>query len=360
MTMKVNISKVLVPALVAALSFASCDDWTETESLNIHTPSIEDQNPELYAQYVKSLNDFKATEHQVVIVSVDNVSTAPASRNQHLTNLPDSIDYICLNNTAKVSEANIAEIGEVRKLGTKVLGLVNFDAIESAWKAIIDEEANAVASADEETGEGEGEEPVDNATRFIEYCKSEVAKQIAASEALGVDGIVANFTGIDLNILVEESAIAAETSRQGAFFDAVAGWKNANASKSLIFKGFPQNVISKDILSNCKYIITNGHSAKNQYEMSYLILMASIKDVPTDRLVMGVTTPYITNTGTYNGQFSDGSSAIISAAQWAVAITPDYTKAGISIDGAEQDYFNINKIYPNLREAINTLSPTVK
>lgn len=358
MTMKVNISKVLVPALLAALSFASCDDWTETESLNIHTPSIEDQNPELYNQYVKSLNDFKATEHQVVIISVDNVSTTPASRNQHLTNLPDSVDYICLNNTAKVSEANIAEIGEVRKLGTKVLGLVNFDAIENAWKIILDEEANAASNANEKTGEGE--EPVDNATRFIEYCKSEVAKQIAASEVLGVDGVVVNFTGFDLNILVEESAIAAETARQGAFFDAVAGWKNANSSKVLIFKGLPQNVLSKDILSNCKFIIVNGHATKNQYEMSYLILMASVKDVPTDRFVMGETTPYITNTGTYNGQFIDGSSAIIGAAQWAVANTPDYTKAGISIDGAEQDYFNINKIYPNIREAINILSPTVK
>lgn len=59
-----------------------------------------------------------------------------------------------------------------------------------------------------------------NATRFIEYCKSEVAKQIAASNALDVDGIVVNYTGFDLNSLVEENEIAAETARQGAFFDA--------------------------------------------------------------------------------------------------------------------------------------------
>lgn len=354
--MKVNISKVLIPALVTALSFASCDDWTETESLNIHTPSIEEQNPELYNQYVKSLNAYKASDHQVVIVSVDNVSTAPASRNQHLTNLPDSIDYICLNNTSKVSEANNSEIGEVRKLGTKVLGLVNFDAIESAWKTILEEEANTEASPKDESGE----EPVDNATRFIEYCKSEVAKQITASQALGVDGIMVNFTGFDLNALVEESKIAAETARQGAFFDAVTGWKTANADKILLFKGLPQNVMNKDMLSDCKFIIVNGHSAKNQYEMSYLILMALAKNVPTDRFVMGVTTPYLTNSGALNGELGDGSSAIIGAAQWAVSKTPDYTKAGILIDAAEKDYFNINKIYPNIREAINLLSPTVK
>ena len=76
------------------------------------------------------------------------------------------------------------------------------------------------------------------------------------------------------------------------------------------------------------------------------LLMASAKNVPTDRFIMGVTTPYLTNSGSYNGELGDGSSAIIGAAQWAVAKTPDYTKAGISIDAAEKDYFNASNVYP--------------
>ena len=67
-----------------------------------------------------------------------------------------------------------------------------------------------------------------------------------------------------------------------------------------------------------------------------------------------------TNSGSYNGELGDGSSAIIGAAQWAVAKTPDYTKAGISIDAAEKDYFNASNVYPTLKEAISILSPTVK
>ena len=157
----------------------SCSDWTDPESINIHTPSMEEQNPELYAQYLESLNNFKATDHQVVIVSVNNVSTVTTSRSQHLTDMPDSLDYICLNNTMEVNQANISEMKEVRRLGTKVLGLVDFDAIESAWKKILEEEAaNAVPNPEsDETENGEeGEETVDDATRFIEYCKSEIAK----------------------------------------------------------------------------------------------------------------------------------------------------------------------------------------
>lgn len=356
-----KILKYTLPTILAcSMLHISCSEWTDVESIKLKAPTIEEQNSELYAQYVKSLNEFKTSEHQVVITSIDNVGTIPVSRSQHLTDMPDSIDYICLNNITEVSEINASEIKEVRQLGTKVLGLTDFDKIESAWKKILDEEAANVQTVSDET-ENEGEEePVDNETRFIEYCKNEVAKQIAASSALGVDGIVANYTGFDLNSLVEENEIAAETARQAAFFDAVIDWKTENADKTIIFKGSPQNVIDKTLFTDCKYIIINAHSAKNQNEMSYLILMASAKDVPTDRFVMGVTTPYLTNSGSYNGELGDGSSAIIGAAQWAISKTQDYTKAGISIDAAEKDYFNVANVYPTIKEAINILSPTVK
>ena len=136
-------------------------------------------------------------------------------------------------------------------------------------------------------------------------------------------------------------------------------WKAAHAGKEIVFKGSPQNVIGKEILVESKYIIVNAHSAKNLYEMSYLVLMASAKGVPTDRFIMGVTTPYLSNMGDQYGVV-DGRSAIVAAAEWTLQEVPNYIKAGISVDGVEQDYFNPAKIYPNVREAINILSPTAK
>lgn len=127
-----------------------------------------------------------------------------------------------------------------------------------------------------------------------------------------------------------------------------------------MFKGVPQNVINKTLLSDCQYIILSAHSAKNLSQMSYLALMASVTGVPTDRFVIGVTTPYTTPSSTVNGELTGGASAIVGAAQWAIAGTADFTKAGISIDNAEKDYYNVSKIYTNIREAINVLSPTVK
>ena len=155
-----KIFKYTLPALIACpMMLAACSEWTEPESITLRYPSIEEQNPKLYAQYLESLNDFKASKHSIVMVSVNNLSTAPANQSQHLTALPDSVDYICLNNIFDVNEMHITEMDEVRKKGTKVVGLVDFDAIESAWQAILQKEAEDAANA--ETPE-EGIEPESN------------------------------------------------------------------------------------------------------------------------------------------------------------------------------------------------------
>ena len=139
-----KIFKYTFPALIACpMMLVACSEWTEPESITLRYPSIEEQNPELYAQYLESLNDFKVSEHSIVIVSMNNLSTAPANQSQHLTALPDSVDYICLNNIFDVNEIHITEMDEVRKKGTKVVGLVDFDAIESAWQAILKKEAGS-------------------------------------------------------------------------------------------------------------------------------------------------------------------------------------------------------------------------
>ncbi len=338
--MKLKTSNILILALTAVFAFVSCDDWTDTESLDIKTSSIQEQNPELYAQYVQSLNDYKATDHLVMIATVDNLSTTPSARNQHLTNLPDSVDFICLNNITDVNETTVSEIADVRELGTKVLGLIDFDAIEDQWDAILEEGTSTSASS------------------FNEYCQSEVSSLLSACDNLGLDGVIANFTGYDLNYLTETADIQAETSRQGAFFDAISNW--VGSSKTLIIKGSPQNVISKGILSECEYLVVTDHAVQTQEEMSYLVLMAAIDDVPADRFVIGVSTPYTDATGDTIGEMSDGTSSIIGAAQWAVSASDDYTKAGVCVDYAEQDYYNADFIYPNIRKAISILNPTVK
>ena len=133
--MKRNIKKFLFPAVaVAVLSFAACSDWTETESLDINYPTLEEQNPELYKQYLKALRDYKAGEHKVVLVSMDNTTSAPAQRNEHLTTMPDSVDIICLMNPDNLHPTLAGEFAKVREKGTRVIYNIDYNAIEKLWE----------------------------------------------------------------------------------------------------------------------------------------------------------------------------------------------------------------------------------
>ena len=191
--MKRNIKKFLFPAVaVAALSLAACSDWTETESLDINYPSLEEQNPELYKQYLQALRDYKAGEHKVVFVSMDNTTSAPAQRNEHLTTMPDSVDIICLMNPDNLHPTLAGEFAKVREKGTRVIYNIDYNAIEKLWeKVLADEEANkpeepaapdTPEATQDEGGEGGGEgEPTPEEElelRFLEFCRQQTVSQL--------------------------------------------------------------------------------------------------------------------------------------------------------------------------------------
>ena len=56
--LKYSMSVVAVSASI--LAFSSCDDWTDPESLGLNNPSFEEQNPQLYADYIQDLKNYKA------------------------------------------------------------------------------------------------------------------------------------------------------------------------------------------------------------------------------------------------------------------------------------------------------------
>ena len=41
--------------LASALTITSCSDWTDVESLQLNTPTFEEQNPQLYADSLKNI-----------------------------------------------------------------------------------------------------------------------------------------------------------------------------------------------------------------------------------------------------------------------------------------------------------------
>lgn len=375
--MKRNIKKFLLPvAAVAVLSFAACSDWTETESLDIKYPSFEEQNPGLYKQYLQALRDYKAGEHKVVFVTMDNTTTVPGQRNEHLTTMPDSVDFICLKNPDNLHPTLAGEFAAVREKGTRVIYNIDYDAIEKRWAQIVEEEeANKpevptptdTPEATREDGEGDGEQTPEQELelRFLEFCKQQTAAQLSLCAKYGYDGVQVNYTGRAPQAMLEaEKEIYA--ARQKAFFSNVKNWRESSG-KLLVFQGNPQNLVDNSILAGCKYIVIPALNATSGDKMSLAVLMAAVEGVPTDRFVIGVTIPSIVDLSNENGYFAgfeaDGKTRVRAAkgaALWCVNAVPNYTKAGISVADAQYDYFNLTLVYKNIREAIDIMNPAPK
>lgn len=379
--MKRNIKKFLLPAVaVAALCFAACSDWTETESLDINYPTLEEQNPELYKQYLQALRDYKAGDHKIVFVSMNNTTAAPAQRNEHLTTMPDSVDFICLMNPANLHPTLAGEFAKVREKGTRVIYNIDYNAIEKLWEKVLEEEEAdkpgepTDPDTPEATQDGGGEGGDDGGLtpeqelelRFLEFCKQQTVSQLNLCAEYGYDGVQVNYTGRAPQAMQDEEK-ALYAARQEAFFSNVEAWQEAYPAKVLVFQGNPQNLVNNSVLAICDYIVIPALSALSTDEMSFAVLMAAVEGVPTDRFVIGVTVPSIVDLSNENGYFSgyeaDGKTRVRAtkgAAQWAVNAVPNYTKLGISVADAQYDYFNLTLVYKNIREAIDIMNPAPK
>lgn len=373
--MKSNIIQFFFP-VVMLFAFVACDEWTETESLDIHRPTLEEQNPELYAQYMQALRDYKARDHKIVFVSVDNPSTAPSQRSEHIKTLPDSVDYIVLKNPADVHPTLVAEMSLVREKGTRVLYTIDYDALEARWAQILEEEENNRPEEPEtpeipDEGEGdEGEEPQPDPAevleqRFLDFCREQTALQLAYCDRYGFDGVIVACTGKNYFGMADDVQ-ARYIARQEAFFGAVVVWHGTHADKSLSFCGKPQYLADKSILAQCDYIILPAIDAQSVSELSLVLVQALVAEVPADRFVIQVSTVSATDptdeTGYFLGMDEDGKSrlrAVKAAAQWTLAAS-DCSKAGLFIADAQNDYFNISMVYRNIREAISIMNPAPK
>ncbi len=340
------IFKFICVASAMVLCLAACDKWTETESVTVEYPSLKEKNPALYEQYLKGVRTYKSINHQVMIVKFDNKETLPVGRGDHLSCLPDSVDYVILNNPEQITPIIAEEMVEIRKeKATKVLMNVSYPALEARYNAMI---------ADEEQTHGSA---VNTQERFVEWMAENVAKVVELCPLNGFDGLNVIYTGLNPNSMAA-SALELAKERQESFFGAINAWREENPNAVVFFEGVPKNVICQtEAVSGAKFIIAQAESVTNVTGLSYVVKQLIADDVPADRFVIGVTAIDITDPTNLNGIFGD-TNAILGSAAWAVLPESDYTKAGVCVNHAQFDYYNVTKAYGNICKAISTMNPS--
>lgn len=347
----------LTLCVVCVALMSSCSDWTDTESLKLNKPSLEDENPELYAKYLANLNAYKQRDHKVVYVTFNNQKVA-TSRAHHMTIVPDSVDIIALQTPDELSKTDINEMKEVRKKGTKVVYTISFAALEAQYKKdkeAFDKEHEPVAP---EAEEGEGEE-VPTFPDFPTYATTYMEANLALCAKYNYDGLTLSYPGREM-LTMSDAEKAEYIANQQLVFAMVAEWKAANANKMLVFEGWTHFLADYSLLPLSKYIILPTIYAKSIEGLTQQTLLALKNGVPTNNILVAVQT-FSTDAGdTKTGYFYNGNSAISEASVWVATDHPSFTKAGLVIQDIQNDYFNPTLIYMYTRDAISVMNPTFK
>lgn len=348
--MKNSIKKGLfLPTLLAAsaLLMTACNDWTEYESLEIKTPTMDEG---LRADYEANLRAYKAGAHKIAMTTFENAVGLPTHQAQRLTVLPDSLDFIALNNPDNLDAEYLAEMEEVRRKGTRVGYVIDYATFDAEWSAMTKEDPSLT----------EEQAPA--------YITERTEAMLALNDRYGYDGVIFSFNGRSMASLTEE-ALAQYAARQAAFFGPLATWRTAHPAAFFAYKGRAQYLVeaSKTLLAECDYIILETTAANNTSDMTIAAEAAiNCGNVPTDRFIITTeTTRYDDEDGIYGYLGSVDASgeaqrSIRGGAVWVGQPSELFTRAGMLILNAQYDYYDNTPVYFHLREAIAIMNPSPK
>lgn len=331
----------------ASIAFASCSDWTETESLTITEPDIADQNPELYAQYLEKLRNYRDSHHKIIYAWFDNSEKNTFSRGQHIESLPDSIDVVAFMYPDNLEGWELDEMESIRQnKGMKVIFTLSYDAIKLNYENMV----AALESSESETVEIQD---------FVSYLADTMQHTLKLVDKYNYDGISIGYNGKSILHMTSKEKVE-YTSNETAYIGIISSWMAAHEDKTVVFEGMPQNLVDKTILNSCEHIIIPTTDATNSSILDYNVALAIVDGVPADRFIITAETASLNTSDTEAGYWIDGSRAITSSASWVSGTYSDFTIAGLGIKNVNNDYYNVVLSYEYTKKAIDILNPSLK
>lgn len=327
---------ILVLSILSLGVVTSCSDWNDDESVKINVP----KDPE-YDTYLENLRAYKQTDHNYIYAWFDNSQKTPASRADHMSDVPDSIDVVVVKNPANLENFEMEDIRSLQNVkGTKVVIEINFNTIQALYNA-------------------QNQESGVESLPFLEFLQESVNNMLPLVSQYDYDGVIVGYEGKStLHMPADELSVY--TRNQDAFISTIKEWMANNTDKMISFKGTPQFLFDKEILISAKHIIINTVENKSQQSLTLSVLESLVDNVPTDKFIVVAPTVPAIDDETSTGYYANNNIAILEAANWVSVINPAFTKAGLAIDNIQNDYYHSSQIYMYVRDAINTITPAPK
>lgn len=351
-----NIFYMAAAAVVAFAGLTSCSDWTSPESVDINSPSVSGQFPELYKQYLQSLRDYKASEHKMVTGWFDNSASFAGGQADRLTALPDSLDAVVLMYPELVDQWEADEMHQIQtQKGTKVLFEIDYASMLDEW------EQTSAGNGGDDADVSVGDAPEAGSTDgFLGYMDSCLDRLLPLCAQNGYDGIAVWYDPVNTAHL-DDDMKALETARQSAFEARLREWLDANPDMMFFIEGNSMHLISdKSILEDADMLVVRTENEEHISAVMTAVRDLAQEGVPADRFMPMASTVSSSSPSTGYLMTPDGTSvpAIAETAWWVLSPEAYIEKAGLGIYQIQRDYYGNGMDYAMSRAAITILNPS--
>ncbi len=322
------------------LALVSCSDWVKPESLSYMPQRPSESDPDGYANHLAAVKAYKNTEHNVMILGMLGTADAPVSRPQHLMNMPDSADFIYIQDAVNLHSSLVSEIREVYETkGTRTLLYVDFAVIEEEWTVLEDAKVDAG-------------KPAGTAAEAEAFFKEKTQAQIENFSKYGFSGVVVSFEG---------NTSGNRAYMQKGFLGVVCDWHKANPDAIIILRGTIRNIEYTDpeykkLIDDSMYqmvVSTEGSTSAVEINKQVTRILSYVPEKQR-RVVFETTVPSVATPE------QTGATPQV-AAEWVLKEknSSNFTPYGISVGNAYDDYYRQEQIYKNARAAITIMNPVV-
>lgn len=287
-------------------AFAACDDWTETENVENAVSKPWEQDPALWADYTAALRAYKQRDHYIVYARLYNSPAVAASEKDFMRCLPDSLDIVSLTNADNFSEFDAEDMAFMREKGTRVLYQIDYA----------------------------GRAELSDLTALGAYCD----RVVAAVRTLGLDGYA--FTGvprIDDPTAAQAAALLVEKL-------------SADAGKLLVMEGNPLFLSAADRQKIDYFVLDTEHTDNVLGVKMQVINATGYAAVPAAKLLLAAEVGQ-----PLNDEERVEWPAVEEMSRRVISLGPLGGLGAYEIGG---DYYNADKNYKMIRQAIQTLNPS--
>ena len=295
--------RMILPLVVLLLG-ASCSDWTETEAIENTVYKPWEQDPALWADYTAALRAYKQSEHYLSYARLHNSPAQAASEQDFMRCLPDSLDIVTLTNADNFSAYDAEDMAVMREKGTRVLYQVDY----AARKAEFSGEAALKAYLD---------------------------GVIASVAANGLDGY--SFTADPLDATATASIVATLSAAK-------------TDGQLLVYEGNPLFVAEAD-RAKLDYVVLDTEATTDITTLKLQVVNATgYAGIAPERLLLAAAA----GAPLYDEEVVE-HAAITEMAERVVSLGP---LAGLAAYDIDNDYYDVERNYPLLSDAIQLLNPS--